>query len=454
MITMLRKSLLLLFTVFISIHSFSQQPQSKEDLQKQQQQLQQEINNLNNSLNSIKKNKKESLGQLALVQRKIRAREQLISTINKDLRRISDNIYFNQLEINRLNRELDTLKMQYSKSVIYAYKNRSNYDYLNFLFSATSFNDALKRVSYLKSYRDYRESQSTNIQNTQNVLMQKIGSLSKSRSEKNITLSDQSKQLNVLEEDKKDKDKVVKGLKSRENELASLIRNKERQRQKLAQSLASVIKREIDEANRKERDRLAKLKNDNNTKTPTKPVDDKKVNNTSANIANINPTTKGVATPKSGDERTYSPFESTEEGKAKSINFEQNRGRLPWPIDAGFIAGHFGRETIPGTRLVRTNDGIIISLPNPGMVVKAVADGEVSSVFDLGGEQAIVIRHGKYFTTYSNLGNVSVSKNQIVHAGTILGKALSNEEGEGEVTFMVSNDRNQFLDPEKWLKRR
>lgn len=454
MITMLRKSLLLLFTVFISIHSFSQQPQSKEDLQKQQQQLQQEIKNLNSSLNSIKKNKKESLGQLALVQRKIRAREQLISTINKDLRRISDNIYFNQLEINRLNRELDTLKMQYSKSVIYAYKNRSNYDYLNFLFSATSFNDALKRVSYLKSYRDYRESQSTNIQNTQNVLMQKIGSLSKSRSEKNITLSDQSKQLNVLEEDKKDKDKVVKGLKSRENELASLIRNKERQRQKLAQSLASVIKREIDEANRKERDRLAKLKNDNNTKTPTKPVDDKKVNNTSANIANINPTTKGVATPKSSDERTYSAFESTEEGKAKSINFEQNRGRLPWPIDAGYIAGHFGRETIPGTRLVRTNDGIIISLPNPGMVVKSVADGEVSSVFDLGGEQAIVIRHGKYFTTYSNLGNVSVSKNQIVHAGTILGKALSNEEGEGEVTFMVSNDRNQFLDPEKWLKRR
>lgn len=448
MITMIRKTFLLFLSVFISQFIFSQQPQTKEDLQKQQQQLQQEINSLNNSLNSIKKNKKESLGQLALVQRKIRAREQLISTINKDLRRISDNIYFNQLEINRLNRELDTLKIQYSKSVVYAYKNRSNYDYLNFLFSATSFNDALKRVSYLKSYREYRESQSTNIQNTQNLLQQKIGSLSKNRSEKSLTLNDQSKQLNVLEQDKKDKDRVVKGLKNRENDIASLIRNKERQRQKLAQSLASVIKREIDEANRLERERLAKNKNEGPKKTTPKTD---AVNPTSPNITSG---TKRVATPKSNDERSYSPFESTEEGVAKSVNFEQNRGRLPWPIDAGFIAGHFGRETIPGTILVRTNDGIIISLPNSGMIVKSVADGEVSSVFDLGGEQAIVIRHGKYFTTYSNLGSISVVKNQVVRAGTILGKALSNEDGEGEITFMVSNDKSQFLDPEKWLKRR
>ena len=335
---------------------------------------------------------------------------------------------------------------------MYAYKNRSNYDYLNFLFSATSFNDALKRVSYLKSYRDYRESQSTNIQNTQNLVLQKIGSLSKSKSEKSLTLNDQNKQLNVLEEDKKDKDRVVKGLKNRENDVASLIRNKERQRQKLAQSLASVIKREIDEANRMERDRIAKLKNDNPNKTTKTDIVNPVVKNNTSNVAS--PTDKRVSTPKTNDERSYSPFESTEEGVAKSINFEQNKGRLPWPVDAGFIAGHFGKETIPGTKLVRTNDGIIISLPNPGMMVKSVADGEVSSVFDLGGEQAIVIRHGRYFTTYSNLGSINVTKNQVVRAGTILGKALSNEEGEGETTFMVSNDRNQFLDPEKWLKRR
>ena len=200
---------LLLFTAAVSVYA----QETKEEIQKKQQQLLQEISELNNTLGKIKKNKKQSLGQLALVQRKINARQELINSINRDLRRLDDNIYKNQLEINRYKREIDTLKLQYAKSLVFAYKNRSNYDYLNFLFSATSFNDAMKRVSYLKSYRQYRETQVTAIVQTQQLLQKQISTLNSNKTEKSTSLKDQGKQLSVLQDDKKEKDQVVNELK-------------------------------------------------------------------------------------------------------------------------------------------------------------------------------------------------------------------------------------------------
>ncbi len=209
------KKLIICFCAFVWALSATAQ-ETKEDIQKKQQQLMQEIAALNTTLSSIKKNKKQSLTQLALVQRKIQARQELVNNINKDLRRLDDNIYNNQLQVNRYKREIDTLKDQYAQSLAFAYKNRSNYDYLNFLFSATSFNDAVKRVAYLKSYRQYRETQVNNILKTQDLLVQKIGELNSSKTEKGNSLKEQSKQLTVLAGDKKEKDQVVKELRGQE----------------------------------------------------------------------------------------------------------------------------------------------------------------------------------------------------------------------------------------------
>ncbi len=36
----------------------------------------------------------------------------------------------------------------------------------------------------------------------------------------------------------------------------------------------------------------------------------------------------------------------------------------------------------------------------------------------------------------------------------VVGRAAANDDGEGEVLFMVSNERGQPLNPEGWLKRR
>lgn len=169
---------LFLFTSFTSA-LFAQE--TKEELQRKQQDLLKEIRDLNQTLKKIRSSKNKSLANYDLVRRKIAAREELIQSINKDLRILNNNISINTKEINKLKVQLDTLKQEYSESLVFAFKNRSNYDYLNFIFSAATFNDAVKRITYLRSYRQYREQQVDNIQKTQALISQKIATLNKSK---------------------------------------------------------------------------------------------------------------------------------------------------------------------------------------------------------------------------------------------------------------------------------
>ena len=155
------KKLIFFVVLLMGMHAIgnAQGSGSREDLQKEEQSIRKEIEELNQLLEQTKKNKKSSLGQLAVIRAKIQKREALVNGIRKQVQILDKAIYSNQLDIQKLNKDLDTLKSKYSKSIIFAYKSRSGYEYLNFLFSANSFNDAVKRITYLKSYRQNRTAQ-------------------------------------------------------------------------------------------------------------------------------------------------------------------------------------------------------------------------------------------------------------------------------------------------------
>lgn len=442
---MLKKNLLLLAFAMIGCIVLAQQP-TKDELEKKQAQLKNEIAELNRTLANIQGDKKRSLSALTAVKRKIAAREEMVNNISRDLRRLDENIYAINLDIYRYSKELDTLKKQYAQSLVFAYKNRSNYDYLNFIFSATSFNDAVKRIEYLKSYRKQRETQLNTILKTQQVLAQKRTSFQSSIQEKNNALKEQSKTLQELENDKKEKDRVVANLKTQEKDISGQLKKKDKERRELANAITAIIKREIAAAKKRDEEERKKAAAANAGKTvATAPVSTP----AKGTATDATPATTGVTT--STRSGTVTKFETVTE--EQSLAFETNRGRLPWPVDAGFISIPFGKYEVPNTKIIGISDGIEISLAI-GATVKAVADGEVSSVFDLGGEQAVVVRHGKYFTTYSHLSSVNVSKGQKVRAGTLVGKAASDDSGNGMVLFMVSNEKGSPLDPERWLKRR
>ncbi len=426
--------LLLVFVLTACAHAQA----TKEELQKKEQDLKKELADLNRMLSETQKNKKLSLSQLAMIKRKVRAREELVNGISKQIRQLDETIFTNERDIYRLGKELDTLKLKYAKSLVFAYKSRGSYEYLNFLFSANSFNDAVKRITYLKSYRQNREAQANAIIKSDQLLHEKIGLLNNNKKEQVVTLQKQNEQLKALQDDRKEQDQVVAQLKGREKEIAKQIHDKERQRQKMREAVLAVIRRETEEAARRER--LAKQKAlEATTTNPTTPKP--KV-------------TEPVATnaaPRSN--RVYTPLESTPEGRETSIKFENNRGHLPWPVDVGNIDVHFGIETIPGTKLTRKSDGIEIALPQ-GSAVKSIADGEVSYAADIQGEWTVFIRHGKYFSVYGHLSSISVSRGQAVKAGSIVGRSGTNIDGDGSLLLMINNEKSVPLDPEQWLKRR
>jgi septal ring factor EnvC (AmiA/AmiB activator) len=134
-----------------------------------------------------------------------------------------------------------------------------------------------------------------------------------------------------------------------------------------------------------------------------------------------------------------------------NTNFISNKGSLPWPVDKGYPLLHFGSNTLPsGTILV--TDGITVAT-EIGAPVKSIFDGTVSSVVYVDEMQVVIIQHGKYFSAYSNLTNVSVQKGQTVKTGQVIGKAASNLDGVGAVDFYINDEKTKF-DPEKWLRRR
>jgi len=211
----------LLLFIFANVNVQAQANGSREDLQKEEQSIRKELDELNRLLEQTKKNKKNSLGQLAVIRDKIKKREALINGIKKQVQIFDNAIYTNQLDIQKLNKDLDTLKSRYAKSIIFAYKSRSGYEYLSFLFSANSFNDAVKRITYLKSYRQNRTAQAQAIDLSQKDLGVKIESLSSNKKDRLKTLNVQNDQLKVLVVDRKEQDKVVNQLKSKEQEITA-----------------------------------------------------------------------------------------------------------------------------------------------------------------------------------------------------------------------------------------
>jgi len=408
--------------------------QTKEELEKRRREIQQEIASLQKAQSDISKDKKASLSELKLLERKLRNRYAVIDNLNDEMRLIDNTIFNNNREVYRLEKQLDTLKQQYARTIEYAYKNRSNYDMLNFIFTATSFNDAVKRATYLKSYRKYRHEQVDNINRTQKEIANRISLLTQNKQEKSKVIEEQNEQKELLESEKKEKNQFVTQLKTREKEIEKEVAAKKKVERSLQNSIAAIIKREIEAAKRKAEEDARKAAAANVAAPAAKP------SATTSTVASAAPV------------RKTNVLENTPEVTKVSVGFENNRGNLPWPVDKATITSSFGRQRIEGTKIEEDNGGITIQTVS-GASVKAVFEGVVTTVYDVAGSQTVTIKHGKYFTTYFNMSSVSVSKGSKVTMGQVIGRAGENFDGEGEIVFMV-NEELRFVNPELWLKRK
>ena len=415
--------------LFLSLSISALAQETREELEKQRSQLKKEMDQTQKLLNSNKLKTKENLVQWKLINDKVNLQNRLIENISKDINLLDNNIYNSQREINRYNKLLDTLKEEYAKSMVYAYKNRNNYDFLSFIFSAASFNDAIKRVAYLKYYRTYREKQGENILRTQDLRKQRLNELSSIKEKKNEVLKIKDKEMDALATQKGEKDRIVNDLKKEGKQLNNQLTNFKKQNAKVERAIAAAIK--------KARDDARKAAINKNNSTPIAPTTN----------------TKRVTTPNTTTEPVKAPESILLNAGNIELNenFKKNRGMLPWPVDKGVPILHFGSNILPsGSTIVVTGLTVATDI---GSNVKSDFDGEVTKIVFIEDMQVVIIQHGEYFSTYSNLGSVSVKTGQNVKTGQVIGKAAANLDGNGAIDLYINDEKGNNIDPERWLKR-
>lgn len=413
----------ILLTVFflIQILAFAQ---SKKELERKKAQLRQDIEYTNELLSQTKKNKSASLSQLIALNQKISYRAELISTINTELNVVDHEIGHVSTRIDSLNSRLNGLKKQYAEMLYYAYKNQGNYSRLAFIFSAESFNQAYKRLKYLRQLSEYRLRQRDLIVQIQDSLNGKKRELQDVKQDKSRLLTVQVKEKRDLSKEKKEQVSVLNNLTVKEKKLRAELREKQRKEQILASKIEDIIRKEIESA------RTAARKK--NASSGSANVSNKKIEN--VNSAN-----------------STSVLASTPEAIKLSNDFESNKGRLPWPVEQGIISSSFGRHAHPVWRdVVVNNNGVDIN-SKKGAKARAIFDGRVLRVIMVVDKYAILVQHGEYFTLYSNLQEVFVKAGDKVITKQPIGLVQTNEdEGKTEVHLEIWRGSNK-MDPEGWL---
>ena len=420
----LNKALLLIVAVCFCATGFAQ---SSKELKRKKEALQREIELAQKNLNKAASGKKLTLGQINAIKAQIRLRQDKISTINSEIKNLDHQITENSHKVQNLKGRLADLKKEYAGMIRFAQRNRNSYDKMMFIFAASDFNQAYKRIKYLQQFGQYRKKQAAYIQGTEKQLSSQIVVLDKDLKSKSNLLKEEQTEKSKLDKNRSEQTVVLNKLSKQEKQFQQDIKKKRQQQSLIDRQIQAAIAREIAAARKKleeeerERERIAAAK----AKAENKPV----------------PTASKPRT-------TSEALRSTPEAAKLSDAFEANRGSLPSPVATGYITGRFGAYKVDQATAMR--NGVIFQT-SEGAAVRAVFNGTVSSVFSQFGRYYVVIIHGEYFTVYEGLQSVSVRKGEKVTTKQTIGVA-GTSDGVPELGFQIHRGA-VAQNPESWLAR-
>lgn len=417
-----KRSFFLIIVIFFN--TFPVFSQSKQELEKKKNLIQKDIDYTNQLLNLTKKSKNTSLSHLVTLNKKITYRNDLINTISTEINVVDKEINYVSTNIDSLNYSLGQLKKQYSHMLYYAYKNQSSYSRLMFIFSSEGFNQAFKRIKYLRLLSDYRLRQRDLIIELQDSLNGKKNKLQGVRIDKKGLLVSQEKQRKQLDVEKKEQVVVLNKISTKEKKLRADLKEKQRKQQQLSAKIEDIIKKEIEAA------RVSAKKKNASTMTASKSVNKLENTNKASVLLNTPATIK------------------------LSNDFENNKGQLPWPVEKGIISSSFGRHSHPlWSDVVINNNGIDIN-STKGAKARAIFEGRVIYVVLVYDKYAVLVQHGEYFTLYSNLEKVFVKTEDILITKQPIGIVQTNEEeGKTEIHLEIWRGSNK-MNPETWIAAR
>lgn len=409
--------LLTIFFLGFATLGWSQSEQQKK-LEQRKAQLLKEMKELKNLESEERSKEKSVLTKIEGNNAKIKLSEKIISTTSKQTRLLTDDIYTNQLAINKLNRELKVLKEDYANMVVRAYKSRSEQSRIMFILSSENFLQAYKRMQYMKQYASFRKVQGEEIRTKMQKLETLDQTLVSQKKEKEKLLTESEKQKKDLEKDKDEQEKLVKAIRKDKKKYAAEYKKKQQEAKDIDRKIDRMIKEAIAEANRKAAAKAA----------------------TAAEKKEIAAAAK----------KEPNKIVLTKEDKLTATNFKANKGRLPWPVAEGYVSTKFGKQQNPLEKNVIDDHKYIEITTKQGASVRSIFDGKVTFVQIISGTKAVTIQHGDFFTIYYNLGSVNVEVGDKVSTKQTIGTVYTYPSGKTTLKLYVVQNM-VYHNPESWI---
>jgi septal ring factor EnvC (AmiA/AmiB activator) len=410
--------------------------QSKKELEDKRKKIIRDIAATEKMITKTRQNKEATYDRFVALQSQISSRESLIQTIEAELVAAEEGISRNQLVIASLNFDVAKMQEEYGRTVRNAFRQKTISNPLLYILSAESLNQAFRRWLFLRKYDQRRSEQAKAIAATKEMLSRKTQSLEETRLEKENLLVSMQGQKASLKGELVEKDEMLQFLSKDENRLKTDLEKKQAAHEALNKAIENIISEEVrkrvDEARAK-------------PKPAPAPVVEKPVKKASEPAVK---TEKPASNPP--------PVAAAPETVADdaTIGFAKNKGRLPWPVEHGFVSRGFGRQKHPTLKNIEiTNNGIDIRTEESA-TVRAVFDGKVAGTqFIPGHDYTVIIQHGDYYTVYSNLAETSLSKGDVVRAKQSIGTVSNNPiTGSSELHFELWHEKER-VNPSGWIKK-
>jgi len=400
------KFIFLLTTLILYSTSCYAQNLSQKDLELKRIGLVKEIKNIQKLINNSKDEKKLVLENIENLNYKLDLQNEIIKITNNELNIISVSIRNNQESINQLQKSQQILKSQYSEMILKSYKTRSKTGKLMFIFSSVNFQQALKRIQYFKQYSEFQNNQLQKIA----VNTKELKSLAnKLNNDKNLQLklvSDNKKIKNNINLEISNKNNLLNFISNNQTKYLREIKLKQQKTAKIDKEIEKIIAKAIAESNRKK--------------------------NTSSKL-----------------------FALTPEAKILSNNFISNKGKLPWPVEKGYISLKYGKQPHPIVKTATIQSNGIRIITASSQKARTIFNGTVYRIISSkNGSKTILIQHGNFFTVYKNLSDIYVKKGDKVSTKQELGQIITNKSsGQTILSFSLFRD-NKTENPLLWIGKK
>ena len=393
--------------IFLAIGSSNANAQSQrqQELEEKRRELQQEIREITKLLFAGKKEKKSVVSAVEDLNYKISVRKNLIRITNQQANLLTREINANQDEISTRRVKLKALKEAYADMIVKSYKNRARDNKLMFLLSSSSFQQAYRRLQYIKQYVDYQRQQAEIIKLETKELQLLNQDLLVQKNDKQKLVGENKAAKLILDKELKDQQAFIESIQKNLAKFSAQIKDKQKASEKLDKEIRKLIREAIAASNKK--------------------------------------------AGKSVKSRTFS---MTPEQKVLAANFTANKGKLPWPVASGVVKMRFGTNPSPIDPSIKIKSNGVRIATNKGEPVRAVFEGVVQGIMTpKNGNNTIMIRHGNYITVYKNLSKFYVSKGDNVTTKQVLGEVITNKaSGESILSFGIYKD-SAIQNPSIWV---